>query len=94
VITFLRIVGWSYAVLCVGSLLLIAASAFGWFGVQPDALAAVYAIVLALPWSLLMTALPSTPTWLAGALLMASMGLNLYIGRMVARRLHMRRTSS
>ena len=43
---------YAYAVAGAVSLLVIPASAKGWFGLEPDPLAAVFAIVLALPWGL------------------------------------------
>jgi hypothetical protein len=41
-----------YQVLCALALLVIPLSAMGAFGIEPDPLAAVFAILLALPWSL------------------------------------------
>lgn len=41
-----------YQVLCALSLLLVPLSAMGAFGMERDPLAAVFAILLALPWSL------------------------------------------
>ena len=41
-----------YQVLCAFSLLLVPLSAAGAFGLTPDPLAAVFAVILALPWSL------------------------------------------
>jgi len=43
-----------YQVLCALSLLVVPLSAIGAFGLTPDPLAAVFAILLALPWSLLL----------------------------------------
>jgi hypothetical protein len=42
----------TYQVLCALSLLVVPLSAAGVFGLTPDPLAAVFAVILALPWSL------------------------------------------
>ena len=47
-----RIVVIGYQVLCALSLLVVPLSAAGAFGLTPDPLAAVFAVILALPWSL------------------------------------------
>ena len=77
----LRMLLWTYGVAGVLSLLVIPISAKGMFGLPPDALAAVFAIVLAMPWGLLLLGmLPGDSPLLAGTCLAASMGLNLLLG--------------
>lgn len=71
----------SYAGLCVLSLILIPVSVYGWFGVEEDPLAAVYAILLAMPWSLLLGELDvkSEIIWINIALLAGAMLLNIVL---------------
>jgi hypothetical protein len=45
-------VSWVYAALCVVSLADVPASGFGLFRLEPNPMAALFAVVLALPWSL------------------------------------------
>lgn len=42
----------AYAALCLAAFLLVPASLHGWFGIASDPLAAIWAILLAPPWSL------------------------------------------
>ncbi|MDM0017642.1 hypothetical protein [Variovorax saccharolyticus] len=77
----LRMLLQAYGVVGVLSLLIIPVSAKGWFGSEPDPLAAVFAIVLASPWGLpLLGMLPGNSPWLAGILLAACMSFNLLLG--------------
>ena len=80
----------AYALLCLVALLMIPASAYSWWGFEPDPLSGVFAIILAMPWAMGLWALDSTPTWLAVALLALCMGANLAIiislGRWLRRR--------
>jgi len=71
----------SYAGLCVLSLILIPVSVYGWFGVEEDPLAAVYAILLATPWSLLLGELDvkSEIIWINIALRAGGMLINLVL---------------
>lgn len=41
-----------YVLACIAALGVLLVGTRGWFGVPPDGLAAVYALVLAMPWSL------------------------------------------
>jgi hypothetical protein len=54
IIRVIRVLMALYAALCVVALWFIPASVHGWLGVEPDPLAAVLALLLALPWSLLL----------------------------------------
>lgn len=68
-----------YAALCLVALWLIPASAHGWFGIEPDPLAAVFALLLALPWSLLLRFAGDPGPWLAAVLFAACMAANLWL---------------
>ncbi|MDM0072461.1 hypothetical protein [Variovorax sp. J31P207] len=73
------------------SLLVIPVSAKGWFGLEPDPLAAVFAILLASPWGLpLLGMLPGDSPWLAGILLAACISFNLLLGTWLLRWLRQR----
>lgn len=75
----LRAVTVIYAIACVGSLVFLAIYTQGWFGVRPDGLAAVPALLLAMPWALLLTAFGSGNTLFASLLVLAGMGANIGI---------------
>lgn len=85
-----RVVAGIYILLCGAALGLIFISAKGWFGVTPDPLAAVFAIILAMPWSLGLSLMKDLGVWTGGALLIISMGLNvgiiLWLGALLRRR--------
>ena len=68
-----------YAALCVVALWFIPASAYGWLGVEPDPLAGVFAILLALPWTLLLRLMPNPEPWPSAALLAAGMAMNVWL---------------
>lgn len=77
----LRILLWAYGIAGVFSLLVIPVGAKGWFGLPPDPLVAVIAILLAMPWSLLVLGmLPADSPFLAGGVLIVSMAFNLCLG--------------
>jgi hypothetical protein len=86
-----RVLAGVYAALCLGALTLIPISSRGWFGVEPDPLAGVAAIVLAMPWSFALQWLPGGGPWpgmlvvLAG--MAANVGVMLWLGRVSRRRL-------
>ena len=87
---FLKALWWLYAAAGVIAVLLIPIGAHGWLGVARDPLLAVFAILLAMPWSLLLETLPPDSPWLATLMLVAGIGLNLtllwLIGRWIRRR--------
>lgn len=78
-----------YALLCLIALLLVPASIYGWFGVAEDPLGGVFAILLALPWSVALGHFPALGTAATMVLLVAAMAINILIllglGRLVAR---------
>ena len=77
----LRILLWLYGIAAVLSLAIIPIGAKGWFGLEPDPLVAVFAIMLALPWGLLLLGmLPENSPWLAGIALTGAMAFNLLLG--------------
>ena len=61
-----------YALLCVGALALIPISASG----EGDGLAGIYAILLAMPWSMMLTGLNIPSPWIAVLLMIAGMTAN------------------
>lgn len=75
-----------YVLCCLGALGLIVVSQRGLYGLAPDPLAAMFAIVLAFPWSLALHALPAVGAHLALALLAMGMALNLVVGIWLMRR--------
>lgn len=74
----------SYVLLCVGSLVLISLNAAGAFGMEPDPLSAVFAIVLAMPWSLwIADYLPTNRNDVLVVALIIGMALNAAILRLL-----------
>ncbi|MGH8703085.1 MAG: hypothetical protein ACREVR_18180 [Burkholderiales bacterium] len=68
-----------YAALCVVALWFIPASVHGWLGVEPDPLAGVFAMLLALPWTRLLRLVPDAGPWPSAALLAAGMAMNVWL---------------
>ena len=68
-----------YAAVCAVALWFIPASVHGWMGVEPDPLSAVYAMLLALPWTFLLRFVPDAGPWAAAALLAGCMALNVWL---------------
>jgi hypothetical protein len=69
----------AYILVSVASLLLIVASNYGWFGVQQDPLSAVFALLIALPWSLMLLLLDDSGPLASGLLLCTGMVINATI---------------
>lgn len=82
-----RILAAVYIAGCLLALALMAIGTFGLFGAEPDPISAVYAILLAMPWSLALSYLNAPIA--AFAVLLSGMALNLIIimaiGRAIAR---------
>ncbi|MDM0043843.1 hypothetical protein QTH91_05045 [Variovorax dokdonensis] len=76
---WLKALWWLYAVLGVVSLLVIPASAFGWLGLAPDPMASDYAVLMALPWSLLLGGVGTISMEAAMMLLGAGITMNLLL---------------
>lgn len=68
-----------YAALCVVALWFIPASVRGWMGVEADPLSAVFAMLLALPWTFLLRLVPDIGPWPAAALLALGMAANVWL---------------
>jgi hypothetical protein len=85
-----RALATAYVLLSMVALLMIPASTYSWWGFGPDPMAAVLAIVLAMPWAMALWATGSLPTWVSVLLLASCMGANLAIivaiGRWLRRR--------
>lgn len=75
----------AYAAAGALALALVPASAQGWLGAGADALAALYTLVLALPWTPLLLLVPGNSAWAGSALLALAIGLNLWAGITVLR---------
>lgn len=86
-----RVLAGVYATACLAALALIPISSRGWFGVEPDPLAGVLAIVLAMPWSLALQWLHGGGPWPGMLVVLAGMAANfgiiLWLGRVSRRRL-------
>lgn len=75
----LLVVAILYGVAGVAALLAIPASAFGWAGVEPDPLSAVFALLLALPWTIALYLLGDVGTWGSLAFCTAAIALNFFL---------------
>ena len=86
-----RLLAGVYAAMCLAALALIPISSRGWFGVEPDPLAGVLAIVLAMPWSFALQWLHGGGPWPGMLVVLAGMAANfgiiLWLGRVSRRRL-------
>ena len=82
----LRLLAAAYLVCGALALLLNPATRLGWFGLSGDGLAAVWAIVLALPWSIALQFSPPMPVWLSWSVLALAVAMNgaLLFGAAVA----------
>jgi hypothetical protein len=87
-----RTLATAYVLLCLVALLMIPASAYSWWGFEPDPLSGVFAIIMAMPWAMALWAVDDAPIWLSIVLLAVCMGANLMIivtlGRWFRRRGH------
>lgn len=81
----LRRLLWAYAGAGAVALVLVPVSAHGWMGSRADALAALYTLVLALPWTPLLLLVPGNSAWAGAALLASAIALNLWAGITVLR---------
>jgi len=75
----LRLIAGVYAALCAASLILLGATVFGWFGVETDPIGAAYALLMAMPWSLLLGQLENDQPWKIVLLLAGFMAINWLI---------------
>ncbi len=74
-----RVIAAIYGFLCVAALLLIPASLGGWFGMERDPLAGIFAIVLGAPWSYILNFLPNLSIWFNVAAVALGMVMNFLI---------------
>lgn len=74
-----RVIAAIYGFLCVAALLLIPASLGGWFGLERDPLAGIFAILLGAPWSYLLNFAPSLGVWFNVAAVALGMAMNFLI---------------
>lgn len=79
-----------YGLLCIAALALIPASAAGWFGLTPEPLVGLFAILLAAPLSLALINVPDLGIAANWAMIMGCMAINalaiLAVGRLASRR--------
>ncbi len=84
------VLGFAILYLLAGILTLVAipASLYGWFGVEQDPLSGVFALLLAMPWSLLLRLFEETGTVFATIFCAAGIGVNfallLWLSRSMA----------
>jgi len=74
-----------YVVLCLGAFLLIPASSHGWLGVADDPLSGVFVLLLALPWTLLLSHMGDPGPVGAVAVIVAGIIINVAIVLAVGR---------
>ena len=77
------VVFWLYVAAALASLALVPLSAAGAFGITPDPLSGVYAVLLSTPWSYLGAALMSDDVWWNLALMGFGMAINAAIIRLL-----------
>lgn len=68
-----------YVLACLAALAILAVHTQGWFGVSPEPLAAIYALMLALPWTLVFQQYDPGGTLYVVLFLLVSMGINVTI---------------
>lgn len=71
-----RLIAWAYLIAALGAVLLGFAATWGWFGVEPDALGMVFALMAALPWSFAIGLIPHGNLGLALVLIFAGIAIN------------------
>lgn len=77
-----------YGLLSLVALALIRISANGWFGVEPDPLSAIFALLLSLPWSLALDHLPLSSESARLLVMFIGISINLLLLYALARRLN------
>ncbi|MCJ8190700.1 SCO4225 family membrane protein [Sphingomicrobium aestuariivivum] len=75
----LRVITIAYVVLGALALFAIPASVEGWAGVEPDPLSGIFALLLALPWSLLLMLVGDAGPWPSFLVCAAGIALNTFI---------------
>ena len=70
------LIAWAYLLAATGAVILGFSATWGWFGVRPDALGMVFALMAALPWSFAIGLIPHGNIGLALVLIFAGIGIN------------------
>jgi hypothetical protein len=70
------VIAWAYLLAAAGAVVLGFAATWGWFGVKPDALGMVFALMAALPWSFAIGLIPHGNLGLGLMLVFIGIGLN------------------
>ena len=68
-----------YIVAGVIAIVMVPASYYGWFGIEPDPLSGVFALILGLPWSLAANLFREPTIWFSLALCSAGIVINAYL---------------
>ena len=69
------VLAWLYLVAAAAAVLLGFAATWGWFGVEPDALGMVFAILAAVPWSFAVALIPHANLGLGLVVILFGIGL-------------------
>jgi hypothetical protein len=70
------LIAWAYLLAAIGAVILGFAATWGWFGVEPDALGMVFALLAAMPWTFAIALIPHGNLGLSLVLVMIGIGLN------------------
>lgn len=73
---FFGLVAWAYLLLSIGAVILGFAATWGWFGVEPDALGMVFALLAAAPWSFAIKFISHGNLFVATLVIIAGIGIN------------------
>ena len=84
--TLLLVVMTVYALAGLLALFAIPASLYGWAGMESDPLSGVFALLLSLPWTIILYLIGDVGTWGSFAFCTAAIALNLFILWRFARR--------
>ncbi|WP_343343755.1 hypothetical protein WJT74_08680 [Sphingomicrobium sp. XHP0239] len=69
----------AYVILGILALLAIPASVFGWLGVESDPLSGIFALLLAMPWTIALYLLGDVGTWGSLAFCTLAIALNAFL---------------
>jgi hypothetical protein len=73
---FFTFLAWAYLLAATGAVLLGFAATWGWFGVEPDALGMVFALMAAIPWTFAVGLIPHGNLGLGLVLVIAGIAIN------------------
>ena len=71
--SFLKIIAFIYLLFGIASLLMVPAGLYEWFGIEQDPLSGVFALLLALPWTLSLNLFKETSTYFS--LMVSAIGI-------------------